>query len=214
MSDRYIITIARQYGSGGRYIGKMVAEMLGIPFYDKELVERAAEESGISKDLFEHADEKPSQPLWSILPASFSGFGGRVSVTDMPMNDKLFLIQANTIRKIAEEGSCVIVGRCANYVLKDDPDLVRIFVHSTEEDKRNRIITYYGVDPKDADSAMQKIDKTRANYFNYYSGLKWGAADSYDLSVNTSCLRTELTARLIVDFAKFKVQERKNEQQD
>ena len=204
MSERYIITISRQYGSGGRYIAKMVADELGIPFYDKELVERAAEESGISKDLFEHADEKPSQPLWSILPASFSGFGGRVSVTDMPMNDKLFLIQANTIRKIAEEGSCVIVGRCANYVLKDDPDLIRIFVHSTPEDKLNRIVTYYGVDEADAESQMAKIDKTRSNYFNYYSGLKWGAADTYDLAVNTSCLGTERSAKLIADFARLK----------
>ncbi len=204
MSERYVITISRQYGSGGRYIAKMVAEQLGIPFYDKELVDRAAEESGISKDLFEHADEKPSQPLWSILPASFSGFGGRVSVTDMPMNDKLFLIQANTIRKIAEEGSCVIVGRCANYVLKDDPDLVRIFIHSTPEDKKNRVITYYGVEEKDAESAIAKVDKTHSNYFNYYSGLKWGSADTYDLSVNTAALGTELTAKLIVDFAKFR----------
>jgi len=212
MSERYIITIARQYGSGGRYIGKMVAEQLGIPFYDKELVERAAEESGISKDLFEHADEKPSQPLWNILPASFSGFGGRVSVTDMPMNDKLFLIQANTIRRIAEEGSCVIVGRCANYVLKDDPDLVRIFVHSSAEDKKNRLVTYYGVEEKDAESAMAKVDKTRANYFNYYSGLKWGSADTYDLSLNTSCLGTELSAKLIADFAKFKAEKRLSEE--
>ncbi|MBQ3107925.1 MAG: cytidylate kinase-like family protein [Firmicutes bacterium] len=204
MAERYIITIGRQYGSGGRYVGRQVAEMLGIPFYDKELVEMAAEESGINKDLFEHADEKPSQPFWNILPVSAGGFGGRISAADMPMNDKLFLIQANIVKKIAEQGSCVIVGRCADYILKDDPDLLRVFIHSTPEDKINRVTKFYGVAEADAESVIAKADKTRANYYNYYSGMKWGVSGQYDLSINTSILGATGTAKLIADFAKLK----------
>ncbi|MBR0596327.1 AAA family ATPase [Sinanaerobacter chloroacetimidivorans] len=205
MTQKVIITIARQFGSGGRYIGKKLAELFEIPFYDKALIQLAAENSGIDPDLFENADEAPSSVFWNTS-AGINLFGNRLSnFTDMPMNDKLFLIQSDIIRKLAQENSCVIVGRCADYILRDMENTVHVFIHSDFQDKINRMVQYYGVQEKNAKETMQKTDRKRASYYNYYTGGKWGLAENYDLSVKTSAVTTDGAVQMIQEFAKMKL---------
>lgn len=204
MNKKIVITIARQFGSGGREIGEMLAEKLNIPFYDKALIQLAAKESGIDEDLFAYADEKAVQTFWSASSSSSGMYGSRLPVfNEIPMNDKLFFIQSNTIKKLASEGSCVIVGRCADYILRNEPYALSVFIHSDEADKQNRIIHSYGVPEKEAKELMVKTDKKRASYYNYYSGEKWGRADNYDLSLKTSAVGTKGAVDLIIKFAEL-----------
>ncbi|QOX62958.1 cytidylate kinase-like family protein [Anoxybacterium hadale] len=208
MNKKVVITIARQFGSGGREIGEMLAEKLKIPFYDKALIHFAAEASGIDEDLFAFADEKAVQSFWSATSGATGVYGSRLPVfNEIPMNDKLFLIQSNTIKKLASESSCVIVGRCADYILRSEPYALSVFIHSEDEDKINRIIRSYGVPEKEAQETMIKTDKKRASYYNYYSGEKWGRADNYDLAVNTSAVGIEGAVSLIIKFAELKFAE-------
>lgn len=208
MNKKVVITIARQFGSGGREIGEMLAEKLKIPFYDKALIHLASEESGIDEDLFAFADEKVVQSFWSATSGATGIYGSRLPVfNEIPMNDKLFLIQSNTIKKLASHNSCVIVGRCADYILRSEPYALSVFIHSKEVDKINRIVHSYGVPEKEAQEIMIKTDKKRASYYNYYSGEKWGRADNYDLSINTSAIGIEGTVNLIIKFAELKFAE-------
>ena len=205
MENKIIFTIARQFGSGGRAVGKLLAEKLGIPFYDKSLLQMAAKDSGLDESLFESADEKPSNRFWNAAASSTNVFGNRISVfQDMPMNDKLFLFQSDIIKKIAEKGSCVIVGRCADYILRDETNIVHVFVHSSEEDKLNRMIHQYGVPAEKAKETMMKTDKNRSSYYNYYTDGKWGRADTYDLSLNSGSIGIEGAAEMIMLFARMK----------
>lgn len=205
MQDKIIITIARQYGSGGREIGKRLAKKLNIPFYDKELIARAAQESGLDPDLFEKADEKPSNPFWTSLAFNVGTYGSHnPTMNDLPMNDQLFLLQSQTIHKIAQEGSCVIVGRCADYILENEPNAIHLFIHSTPDDKLNRIISSYGIPAEDAQEFMKKTDRRRAAYYDYYVGEKWGQMEHYDLSINSSTLGIESTVDFILEFIKMK----------
>ena len=205
MKSKVIITIARQFGSGGREIGEKLSGRLGIPFYDKSLIHLAAKESGIDEDLFEFADEKAFHNFWTASAGNAGFFGNRISLfNDMPMNDKLFLIQSNIIRQLADNGSCVIVGRCADYILRNDEHTIPVFIHSGEQDRLNRVINTYGIDEKDAKDVMIKTDKKRAAYYNYYSGGKWGRADNYDLSVNSGAAGIDGSVDLIVKFAGLK----------
>ncbi len=204
MNQKIVITIARQFGSGGKEIGEKLAKQLGIPFYDKALIHLAAKESGIDEDLFDSADEKTSHNFWTA--SSGAGiYGNRIAVfNEMPMNDKLFLIQSNIIRELAESGSCVIVGRCADYILRNEPYILPVFIHSSEEDKLKRIVDAYGFQEKEAKEIMVKTDKKRTAYYNYYSGEKWGKADNYDLSINSSATGIDDTVRIIIKFAELK----------
>ncbi len=205
MKSKVVITIARQFGSGGREIGEKLAGKLGIPFYDKALIHLAAKESGIDEDLFDFADEKSFHNFWNASPGSAGFYGNRISLfNEMPMNDRLFLIQSNIIRKLAENGSCVIVGRCADYILRDDSHTVSVFIHSTEQDRQERLVHNYGIAEKDAKDAMIKTDKKRAAYYNYYSGGKWGRADNYDLSINSSASGIDGAVDLIITLAELK----------
>lgn len=166
-----IITIGRQYGSGGREIGKKLAENMGIPFYDNELITIASKESGMSQELFENIDETATSSLLYSLAIGAHMMGSRVStINDMPIQDKLFLIQSNVIKKVAKEGSCVIVGRCADYILKDNPGCIKIFIHADLEFRKNRAVKEYGEDSKHIDEMIRKIDKRRANYYNFTAG--------------------------------------------
>lgn len=208
MTQKVIITIARQFGSGGREIGQKLAEQLGIKFYDKELIALAAKESGIDEDLFESADEKPFNPFWSSLAVNIAGFGSKFSgFSDMPMNDRLFLIQSNVIKKIAQEESCVIVGRCADYILKEEANAVHIFVHADLPFKKNRLVGSYGIPEPNAEEFMKKTDKRRASYYDYYVGEKWGIAENYDLCVDSSAIGIDNTVKLIIEIAKMKLGE-------
>jgi len=203
MDHKIIITIAREYGSGGREIGKQLAEQLKIPFYDKELITRTAEESGIDPDLFENADEKPSNPFWTSLAFNIGTFGSHIpTMNDLPMNDRLFLLQSKTIRKIAEEGSCVIVGRCADYILEKEENIIRFFIHADQEDKLKRVIHSYGIPEEGAQEFMKKTDRRRATYYDYYVGEKWGQINRYDLSINSSTLGIQATVDLLLKFVK------------
>lgn len=204
MKNKVIITIARQFGSGGREIGEKLSTQLGIPFYDKSIIHLAAQESGIDEDLFDSVDEKTLHSFWASSAGSTSIYGNRLSLfNEMPMNDKLFIIQSNIIKKLAEE-SCVIVGRCADYILRSENDIVSVFIHADEERKLKRSIEIYGMAEKDAKEIMTKTDKKRAAYYNYYSGEKWGRADNYDLSINSGAVGLDGAVEVIRFFAEMK----------
>ena len=182
-----VITIARQYGSGGRTIGKKRAESLTIPFYDKERIAMAAKKSGLSQEVFEKADEKATSSLLYSLVMGTYNFGSHFStVSDMPINDRLFMIQSDIIQHAALEGPCVIVGRCADYVLREHPNCFHVFIRAEHDDRVKRIVEEYGDPAAKADDLLQKKDKQRANYYNFYSNKKWADMNNYDLVVNSS----------------------------
>lgn len=173
---KYVITIGREYGSGGRFIGKLLAEKLNISFYDEELLLKAQEVSGLSEAVFKNFDEQ-KEGLFS------SGMG--MYAYDMSLGQKVFLAQFDAIKKIASTESCVIVGRCADYVLKDYENLITIFICAPMEEKINRAITYYGLNPNKAASEITKKNKKRRSYYNFYTDREWGKADNYDLCINS-----------------------------
>ena len=189
MGTRTIFTIGRQFGSGGRMVGKKLAEALCIPYYDKELLAMAAKDSGYSEELFRNADEKPaSSLLYSLVMGNYPMSSGTLGFNEMPLNDQLFLIQSNTIRKVASKGSCIIIGRCGDYILKDDPDLISVFIHAPLEARVKRAVDVYGIPADRAEDICLKNDKSRANFYNYYSDRKWGMCRTYSISLDSSLL--------------------------
>ena len=207
MSERIIITLGRQFGSGGREIGKRVAKELGIAFYDKELLTRAAKESGISEELFQSNDEKPTNSLLYSL----SMYGNTMGLYDMPLNDKLFIAQSKTIQSVAEKGPCVIVGRCADYVLRNKPNVLNVFIHSDMESKVRRVVEDYGVESDNVVELINKTDKRRANYYNYYTGMKWGRAENYHLALRTDCIGIDGAVETLIRFIEAKNAEMEKE---
>ncbi len=198
MNTYPVITISREYGSGGRLIGKRLAEELGLPFYDKDLITRAAADSGLSPEVLEAAeDQAPSSLLYTL---STGGLTGMVGGVGMPLSDRLFLAQFDAIRKIAAEGPCVIVGRCSNYVLRERPGALHFFIHADLDSRIERIIKEYGVPEKEAEAKIAKTDKRRASYYNHYTSVKWGDARNYHLSINSAALGIEGTVALCRDF--------------
>ena len=205
MSTNTIITIERQYGSGGHLIGEKLAESLGIPFYDSELIKVAAKESGICEEIFESFDEKPTTSfLYSLVMDSYSMGYTASGYSDMPINHKIFLAQFDTIKKLADEASCVIVGRCADYALEDYPNVVSVFITGDDKDKLKRLQELYKVDESKAKDIMIKTDKQRSNYYNYYSNKKWSDPRSYDLCINSSKVGADGAVDVIMNFAKVK----------
>lgn len=200
--EKVIVTIGRQFGSGGSEIGKKLADSLHIAYYDKELIQLAAKESGICPALFEKADEKTSGGLLQAFAMGFSMNGAIYQPNDCFTDATLFQVQSDVIRKIAAKHSCVIVGRCADYILKDDPHCTSVFIHSSEADRVKRIIGKNPVTEKEALEQMRKTDKTRASYYNYYTDKTWGAAMSYHLCLNSSVIGTDHCVRLIEEFIK------------
>ena len=199
-----IITIGRQYGSAGRYIGQEIAKYFGIKYYDKELLEHAADHSGICKELFENHDEKPTNSfLYSLVMDTYSFGYSSAGFTDMPLNHKVFLAQFDAIKHLAEEGPCVMVGRCADYALAENKDCFSVFVHADMEHRIARITKLYNKSEKQARDMINKTDKSRASYYNYYTNKKWGAAESYDLCVNSGCLGYDGAIRTIIEAVKF-----------
>ncbi|WP_026661589.1 AAA family ATPase [Butyrivibrio proteoclasticus] len=198
-----IITIGRQFGSGGREIGELLAKNYGINCYDKELLSRAAKESGFCEEMIQNHDERPTNSfLYNLVMDTYSFGYNASSFVDMPISHKVFLAQFDTIKKIAEEGPCVIVGRCADYALSDFDNVLNIFIHADEECKIKRIKERFA-DVKTDDQArdmMNKKDKQRQSYYNYYSSKKWGRADSYDLSINSGILGIEGTVKFIMQY--------------
>ena len=194
MNTNTIITIGRQYGSGGRLIGKKLADELNIPFYDKELLTIASKESGINEELFVTHDEKPTNSfLYSLVMGSYNG-------TELPLNHKLFLAQFDAIKKIASEGPCVIVGRCADYALEDFPNCINIFIHASMKSRIERVTKNYNIPIEKAEETILKIDKKRAKYYSFYSNKKWGEASNYHLTFDSSILGIDNCVELIKDF--------------
>ncbi len=197
-----IISIGRQFGSGGRIIGKALAKELGFDYYDKELISLVAKESGFNPKLFENADEKPFRNLFfQWLDGIFSG---SYHYDNYLSNDALFKMQSDVIRKLAEEKSCVIVGRCSDYVLRDNPNCISIFLHSSMEDRIKRVCDRQKIEPEKAMEIIETEDKRRADYYNHYSSKIWGQADTYTLSVNVSSLDESGTVDFIRTFIGMK----------
>ena len=200
-----IITIGRQCGSGGREIGNRLAEKLNIKCYDKELLTLAAKQSGLCKELFETHDERPTNSfLYSLVMDTYSMGYTTSSFLDMPLNHKVFLAQFDTIKKLAEEESCIIVGRCADYALADHPNRTSVFISADMDAKIERISKLYDMTKEKAKDTIIKTDKKRSNYYNYYSNKKWGDVGSYDLCLNSTRLGIEGTIDLILEYIKIK----------
>lgn len=208
VSNKFIITIARQFGSGGREIGKALSEKLQIPFYDKELISLAAKESGIDSEVFENVDERATNSLLYSLSMGLYSFGtGYSAMGDLPVNDRLYILQHKIIKRLAEQGPCVIVGRCADYILKDRDDCVRLFIHADIEYRKERAIRLRGVDKARAEQVVNKTDKVRANYYSFYSGQKWGYSQNYDLCIDSTKLSTEQIVDVIISYLDIKGKE-------
>lgn len=205
MNENLVITIGRQSGSGGKVIGQKLAERLGIKCYDKELLVLAAKNSGLCEELFEKHDERPTSSfLYSLVMDSYSMGYTASGYSDMPINHKLFLAQFDTIKKLAGEQSCVIVGRCADYALAEFPNVVTVFISGDDADKLARIQKTHNVDASKAKDIMVKTDKQRSSYYNYYSNKKWSDPRSYDLCINSSATGIEGAADVILNFAQVK----------
>lgn len=199
MIDKYIITIGRQYGSGGKIIGEKLAKKLGIPFYDKELLTEAARKSGICKEMFESNDEKPTNSLlYSLVMGTYSG-------DSLPLNHKLFLAQFDAIRSLADRGSCVIIGRCADYALEDYDNVINVFIHGKMEDRIERAVAQYGIEKDKAEDIINKTDKKRASYYNFYASKKWGALENYDMTIDSSTLGVDGTVDVISKMVELKI---------
>lgn len=204
MKTKSIITIGRQYGSGGRAIGRKLAEKLEVPFYDKELLERAANDSGICKELFENHDEKPTNSfLYSLVMDTYSFGYNSAAFTDLPMNHKVFLAQFEAIKKLALEGPCVMVGRCADYALADFDNCFSVFIHSDLEVRIRRIAKEYDLKDNKARDAIHKTDKSRSSYYNYYTNKRWADAASYSLCIDSGKMGLEGAVECIIQAVKI-----------
>lgn len=205
MKGNLVITIGRQCGSGGKKIGQRLAEVMGVKCYDKELLSVAAKDSGLCEELFETHDEKPTSSfLYSLVMDTYSLGYTTSAYMDMPINHKIFLAQFNTIKKLADEESCVIVGRCADYALAEYPNTVSVFITANDDDRIKSLMETYKVDEAKAKDIMVKTDKKRSSYYNYYSSKKWSDAKSYDLCINSSVTGMEGAIEVIQAFAKVK----------
>ena len=204
MDERTVITIGREFGSGGHEIGMKLAEKLGIKCYDKELLELAAKESGLCEELFASQDEKPTNSfLYSLVMDTYSQ-GYTNSYVDMPINHKVFLAQFDAIKKLAERESCVIVGRCADYALEDNPYAVSVFIKASLDERVQRIKRIYELNDSKAADLIQKTDKRRASYYNYYSSKKWGEAKSYNLCIDSGLVGIDGAIDMILKFIELK----------
>ena len=180
-----VITIGRQYGSGGREVGRRLASRLEIPYYDKEILSEASKDSGICEELFEDHDEKPTRSfLYSLVTGVQTHGNPSTMYMDMPLNHRIFLAQFDTIRRLAGNGPCVVVGRCADYVLRDEKNVVNVFLKADMEHRIERAIER-GAEPSRAQEFVKRRDKERASYYNYYATTTWGDVNNYDLCLDT-----------------------------
>lgn len=204
MNDKIIITIARQYGSGGREIGEKVAEKLGIKLYDKELITKAATKGSLDENVSKMADESAANSLLYTLAMGSNVLGTTMHFGyKMPLNDKLFILQSEVIKECAKEESCVIIGRCADYVLRNEENLLRIFIYGDLDHRQVRIAERHPeLKSSQIIDVINKTDKRRSSYYNFYTGNKWGKYDNYDIAINSSTLGIEGAAELICSCVK------------
>ena len=192
MKENLIITISREYGSGGKEIGEILAKEFNIPFYDKEIIIKAAEKSGLSAEYIEKEEQKFTS---SML---FNLSNGRTVGSDFkPLSDQIFIAQSNVIKEIAQQGSCIIVGRCADYILNDMENCFNVFICADDDFRTERVIKEYNIRPEDVQKKLKEKDKYRARHYNYYSANEWGNVDNYHLCVNSAVFGIEKTAQLI-----------------
>ena len=190
-----IITISREFGSGGRTIGRLVAEQLGYQFYDRELVNQVAERSGFSPEFIEESGEYASAKS-SLLFAMATA--GQYSADGLSMHDRLYIEQTRFIEELAEQGNCVIVGRCADYILRENKDCLHVFIHDDMENRAKRIVERYGEKNKSPEKRLAEKDQKRRVYYKNYTGRNWGQAQNYDLCLNSGVLGEEACVELIV----------------
>lgn len=198
MADYPVITISRQHGSAGGEIARQLADRLGVPFYDNALITLAAQQSGFSPDLFENADQNASNSLLFSL----SMYGAADSGA-MPLGDRVFLIQSETIRSVASKGPCVILGRCADYVLREGFFCLSIYLHAPVQWRIERAVSAYGLNRGDAPEAIRRTDRRRSVYYAHFTGQKWGDAGAYQLTLDTSVLGVAQTAALLESYARL-----------
>lgn len=203
MAKKLIITVARQYGSGGREIGEKIAKILNIPLYDKEIITDAASKGNLDTEVIRRSEETAANSLLYTLAMGSNIAGGAMHFGyKMPLNDKLFILQSDIIKGYAKEGSCVIIGRCSDYVLRDEDNILRLFIYGDLDHRQQRIAQRH---PEIKSSAIieliNKTDKRRASYYNFYTGGKWGKYDNYDMAINSSTLGIDATAEMLAMIA-------------
>ncbi len=196
--EKRIITIGRQFGSNGRHIGKLLADKLGYTYYDKELINKAAKNSGICEELLESMDEKPSKSfIYSLVMDPYAFGFANAGLNNMPLNQQAFKAIYDTIQEISEKEKCVIVGRCADYVLRQREDVARVFVYAEMSKRIQTVSNRYDISEDKARERIQKEDKSRASYYNFYTSKKWGSMDSYDICINSGLMKTNQTVDLL-----------------
>lgn len=204
MKNPLIITIGREYGSGGRQIGEIVAQKLGIMYYDKKLINLAAERSGLSNEFIANNEQRVQGGIMHSLAASAAYSGGFFSNQYMPLSESIFVAQAQVIRDIAANESAVIVGRCADYILAERPNTINVFVYAPQEFRVKRIMQLYNLDEAAALKSISTSDKERGNHYFRYTDHKWGKAQNYDICLNSALMGIEKTAQVLVDMARLK----------
>ncbi len=206
MKDNVIVTIARQYGSGGREVGELLAKEYNLVFHDKSLIELAAQKSGIDLEVLKKADEDVTPSfLYSIAVGNFDMYPLSINMSpyEMPINDKLFNLQADIIKEEADKAPSVFVGRCADYILNGYQKVIKVYIYADIDSRVKRIAQKENVSENDARVLIYKTDKRRANYYNYYTSLKWGKSDNYNLMIDTSAVGTVGAAKIIGEYIKL-----------
>ena len=205
MDKHFVITIGREFGSGGREIGMALAKKLGVKCYDKELLAITAKESGLSEEILKSLDERPTNSfLYSLVMDTYAMGYSTSSYIDMPLNQKAFMAQYDTIKSLADQESCVIVGRCADYALKDRDDCYTVFIKASMDAKIKRVSRIYDLSEDKAKDLIVKNNKKRANYYNFYANRKWGDSRTYDLCLDSSVLGIEKTVELLASYIEIR----------
>ena len=201
--SNFVISISREFGSGGRLIGKRLAAQLGIPCYDRTLIQKTAEKSGLSPDFIARAEERArSRFHLSISPI---GIGTPAYVHQgVPVTHQAFFAQAEVIRDLADQGPCVIVGRCSDYVLSERKNCIKVFVHADMESRIRRCVEEYHIPSDDMERRITQMDRGRANYYNFYTGHTWGEMRQYDLTINSGAIGIEGSVAMIADLIHFR----------
>ena len=196
-----IVTISRQYASGGREVAEKLAAEYGIPFYDRALIARAAKESGFAEAAFDNVEMKATNSLLYSIAMGMNAYGSPdIGYTHLSLDDRIYIAQSDVIRKVADEGPCIIVGRCADYVLRERKDVINIFVWSSMPFRIQRAVERDGIEPDKAEETIIRMDKRRANYYNYHAVEKWGAVTNYHLAIQNDFRGVDKTVEVIKQF--------------
>ena len=202
MKNDFVVTIGRQYGSGGRIIGELLAKRLGVAFYDNELISLAADKTGLSVDCFKNAEQTSA----GNLLLSMTTLSPMIDTYGLPLHEKIFMVQSQVIKEVAEKESCVIVGRCADHSLSEHPNCITVFLQGDIKDRVKRAVCSYGLPEKNAQSVVLKTDKKRGGYYNYFTGEKWGYAQNYDIILNTSHMELEKIVEILAQYVSFRAE--------